>query len=62
MTTPLRSLVDVAANADEDQLARAIAEAADRGLLTVRRLRERAEAVDVGAALRIERALDRSGA
>jgi len=62
VTTPLRSLVDVAATADEDQLARAIAEAAERGLLTIRLLRKRAEAVDARAALRIERALDRSEA
>jgi predicted transcriptional regulator of viral defense system len=62
MTTPLRSLVDIAADADEQQLARAIADAAGRGLLTVRRLRDRAEAVDPRAALHIERALHRSDA
>ncbi|HEY0637424.1 MAG TPA: type IV toxin-antitoxin system AbiEi family antitoxin domain-containing protein [Pseudonocardiaceae bacterium] len=62
VTTPLRSLVDIAATADEDQLARAITEAAERGLLAIRRLLARAEVVDARAALRIERALNRSDA
>lgn len=58
VTTPARSIIDVAALApDEDQLARAIAEAGDAGRLTVPALRARAEAVDVRAALYIERAL-----
>ena len=58
VTTPLRSLVDVAASGvDEDQLARAITQATTRGLVSVRRLRTRAESIDVTAALRIERAL-----
>lgn len=64
VTTVARSLIDVAAaGVDEDHLARAIREAADSGLVTLRRLRERAELVDVKGALRIERAiggLDRS--
>lgn len=58
VTTPLRSLIDVAAiGVDEDQLGRAIQEASDSGQITLRRLRERAEAVDARAALRIERAI-----
>ncbi|MDE0170606.1 MAG: hypothetical protein OXS29_14045 [bacterium] len=62
VTRPVRSLVDVAAaGADGDQLDRAIEEARDRGLLTPRRLRERAEAVGLKAALRIEQALGRLG-
>ena len=57
-TTVARSLIDVAAaGADEDQLARAVQEARDGGLLTLRRLRARAEAVDLKAALRLERAI-----
>lgn len=57
-TTVLRAIIDVAAaGADEDQLARAIQEGRDQGLLTLRRLRTRAEAVDLKAALRIERAI-----
>lgn len=57
-TTVLRTIIDVAAaGADEDQLARAIQEGRDGGLFTIRRLRTRAEAVDLHAALRIERAI-----
>lgn len=58
VTTPLRSMVDVAAGPlDLDQLATAISEAIRRGLATPQRLRLRAEATDNRAALRIERAL-----
>ncbi len=58
ITTPLRSIIDVAAaGMDQDQLARAIDDALKRGLFTIRALRARAEAVDSAAALRIERAL-----
>lgn len=58
VTTVLRSLIDVsAAGVDEDQLARAILEARDAGRVTLRSLRGRAEAIDLRAALRIERAL-----
>jgi len=58
VTTVLRSLIDVAANsADDDQLGRAIAQAREAGRFTLRQLRERAEALDVRAALHIERAL-----
>jgi predicted transcriptional regulator of viral defense system len=61
LTTIVRSLVDVAAlAADEDQLARAIQDARDAGALTLRQLRSRAEAVDATAALRIERAIQRT--
>lgn len=57
----MRSLVDVAGSRpDEDQLARAIEEARERGLLTIRRLRSRAEAIDARAALHIERAIQRA--
>ncbi len=63
MTTALRSLIDVAAAApDEHQLARAVDDARQRGLLTVRRLRSRAEAVDATAALYIERAIQSTDA
>ena len=62
VTKPVRSLVDVAAaGADGDQLDRAIEEARELGLLTPRQLRERAEAVGLKAALRIEQALGRLG-
>ncbi len=58
VTTVVRSLVDVAATGvDQDQLARAINEARGRGLLTIRAVRARAEAVDLRAALLIERSL-----
>lgn len=47
LTSPLRSLVDVAAGAlDLDHLATAIAEALRRGLVTTRSLRVRADAID----------------
>jgi predicted transcriptional regulator of viral defense system len=63
VTTPVRSLIDVAAGGvDEEQLARAIEDARAQGLLTTRLLRERAEAVDPKAALYIERALTRTAA
>jgi hypothetical protein len=60
VTTVVRSLIDLAAlSPDEDQLARAIQEARDAGLLTIRQLRARAEHIDAGAALYIERAIHR---
>jgi len=60
VTTAVRSLIDVAGGGvDEDQLARAIEDARARGLVTVRQLRGRAEAVDPKAALYVERALGR---
>lgn len=58
VTTPVRSIIDVAAQApDEDQLARVIEEARRIGLLTYRKLADRAEIVDARAALYIERAI-----
>lgn len=58
VTTPLRSLVDVAAGElDLDQLARTIEEALARGMTTRRALRDRADEFGPKAALRIERAL-----
>ena len=60
VTTPLRSLIDIATMApDEDQLARAIDDALQRGLVSSRQLRSRAEAIDARAALLVERALQR---
>ena len=62
VTKPVRSVVDVAAaGVDGDQLDRAIEEARELGVLTPRQLRERAEAVSLKAALRIEQALGRLG-
>lgn len=60
ITTAVRSIVDVAALADEDQLSRVIDEAVERGLLTLRQLRARSEVVDPRAALHIERAVQRT--
>lgn len=63
VTTPIRSIIDVAAmSPDEDQLARVIDDARQKGLLTLRNLRSRAEAVDAKAALHIERAIQRAEA
>lgn len=61
VTTPLRTIIDIAANAaDEDQLARAIDDARRAGLVTNRRLRSRAEVIDPRAALYIERAIQQA--
>lgn len=61
VTTPLRTLIDIAANtADEDQLARAIGDARRAGLVTTRRLRSHAETLDPRAALYIERAIQQA--
>jgi predicted transcriptional regulator of viral defense system len=58
LTSVVRSLIDVAATGvDVDQLARALDEARERGLVSVKVLRARAETVDLRAALAIERAL-----
>lgn len=63
LTSPLRSIIDLAATApDTDQLARAIDEALEQGRFTRRTLREHSEAVDPTAALYIERALQLSEA
>jgi hypothetical protein len=61
VTTPLRTIIDIAANApDEDQLARAIDDARRAGLVTNRRLRTRVEALDPRAALYLERAIQQA--
>lgn len=61
VTTPARSLIDIAAMApDEDQLSRAVGEARRRGLVNIRSLRARAEFIDARAALYLERAINRS--
>lgn len=57
VTTPVRSIIDVASSTDQDQLIRLIEEARRAGLVTARPLRTRAEQVDPKAALNIERAL-----
>ena len=58
VTTPLRSLLDVAAgDLDLDQLAGAIAEALEQGMTTRRMLLARADEFGDRAALRLERAL-----
>jgi hypothetical protein len=58
VTTPLRSLIDVASGSlDLDHVVTAVVEAQRRGLVTAKRLRARAEAAGDRAALRIERAL-----
>jgi predicted transcriptional regulator of viral defense system len=58
VTTPLRTLIDVASGSlDLDQVVTAVVEALRRGLVTPKRLRARADAAGDRAALRIERAL-----
>jgi predicted transcriptional regulator of viral defense system len=58
VTTPLRSLLDVAAGElDVDQLGQAIDEALSQGMTTRRALRDRADEFGPTAALRVERAL-----
>jgi predicted transcriptional regulator of viral defense system len=58
VTTPARTLIDLGRSAvDLDQLGRAIHDALDRHLLTLRELRAQAQQTDVGAALAIEHAL-----
>lgn len=58
ITTVARSLADLAAaGADEDQLARAIGQAREEGLVTLRQLRSRSEAVGLKSALVVERAI-----
>lgn len=62
VTTPLRSILDVAVgDLDLDQLATALAEALERGLFTRRMLLARVDGFGDRAALRIERALARGG-
>ena len=63
VTTPLRSIVDVASlGVDEEQLSRAIADGRERGLFTLRALRTSAEMIDPRGALYIERAIHRAEA
>ncbi len=57
VTTPERSILDVAGRVDGDHLARIIAEAVDRGATSATRLRDRADEFGAQAALAIERAL-----
>jgi predicted transcriptional regulator of viral defense system len=62
VTTVLRSIIDVAAvHVDGDQLARLVEEAVAEGHCTVLELRQRSEAIDLRAALDIERALSSMG-
>jgi predicted transcriptional regulator of viral defense system len=60
VTSAARSIIDVAADgADEEQLARVIAEGQTLGLFSLRTLRSRSEVVDPRSALYIERAIAR---
>jgi predicted transcriptional regulator of viral defense system len=62
LTTPVRSILDsAAAGIEVDQLALVIREALDRGLITERTLRARADEFGDRAALAVERALRREG-
>lgn len=59
VTTPTRSLIDIAAvTLDDEQLGRAIQDAREAGLISIRTLRARAEILNPLAALRIERAMN----
>ncbi len=58
VTTPLRTLIDVASTGQQlDQLAIAVGDALNRGLVGRRQLRERADEFGDRAALWVERAL-----
>ncbi len=58
VTTPLRTLLDLASSdTTQEQLAAAVAAALDQGMTTARRIRTRSDAAGDRAALRIERAL-----
>ena len=57
VTTPVRTLLDVASTAGQEAVDGAVADALDRGLVTARTLRRRADEAGDRAALRIERAL-----
>jgi predicted transcriptional regulator of viral defense system len=62
ITTPERSLLDgAAAGLTQDQVAAAVADAVEEGLVVPRRLRERSDRFGELAALRIERALSAMG-
>ena len=58
VTTPLRTLLDLASSdTTQEQLAAAVAAALDQGMTTARRLRARSDEAGDRAALRLERAL-----
>ena len=58
LTTPQRSIFDVAADeVSQEHVDSAVREAVDRGLVTARRLRSASDAAGDRAALRVERAL-----
>jgi predicted transcriptional regulator of viral defense system len=58
VTSPVRTLLDVAAGQiSQEHVDNAVHEAAERGLISIRRLRDRADDAGDRAALRIERAL-----
>jgi len=58
LTTPQRSILDVAASeVSQEHVDSAVREAVDRGLVTARRLRSAADIAGDRAALRVERAL-----
>ena len=57
VTTPLRTLLDVAASENQESVDDAVAEALERGLVTAAALVRRADELGDRAALRIERAL-----
>jgi predicted transcriptional regulator of viral defense system len=58
LTTPQRSILDVAASeVSQEHVDSAVREAIDRGLVTARRLRSAADVAGDRAALRVERAL-----
>ncbi len=59
VTVPMRSILDASAAMEVDQLARVIEEALERGLVTKRGLRDRADAFGPATALAVERALMR---
>lgn len=63
ITTPVRSILDVAAlGIEEERLMAVISDALRRGVTTRKQLRERADIVGPAAALRIERCVERAGA
>jgi hypothetical protein len=58
VTTPLRTLLDLAGgDTTQEQLEAAVAATLERGLTTARRIRARSDDAGDRAALRIERAL-----
>ncbi|WP_206447961.1 type IV toxin-antitoxin system AbiEi family antitoxin domain-containing protein [Agrococcus sp. KRD186] len=59
VTTPTRTLLDVAATEGQEAVDDAVGEAIQRGLVSARALRSRADAFGDRAALRIERAVSR---